>query len=112
MYMMLNKSFDCRLFFCFVSLLIRLKTMEVDPGKYIEVDRFLHVTLDVKGESPKKSDSVQNVEPVYYTLKHFRNIMQSILHDSHYNHLFNEDDWKVITKFTEFESKSVHSFYY
>lgn len=86
----------------------KLATMNSSPMKFVDIHRFLQVTLDVNGDSPKKNDAAtsQSNEPQYYTLKHFRTIMNDILHDNHYAHLFNDDDWGIITKFTELESRS------
>jgi len=73
---------------------------ELKDKNFIKVDDFLEIIFndDFENEnvSSKSKDQLHND----YKLQHFRNIIDTVLIDEHYCHLFNEEDWKVIYNFT------------
>ncbi|XP_053204715.1 fanconi-associated nuclease 1-like isoform X2 [Panonychus citri] len=83
-----------------------IRIEKLKEKNFIKIEDFLQIVIDTKGDvSELNSESKENDPPQVewqkdYKLKHFRDMIDSVLKDNHYSHLFDDHDWDALYKFT------------
>lgn len=90
-----------------------IRIEKLKEKNFIKIEDFLQIVIDTKGDvSELNSESKENDPPQVewqkdYKLKHFRDMIDSVLKDNHYSHLFDDHDWDALYKFTNLSCKFV-----
>ncbi|XP_015787015.1 fanconi-associated nuclease 1 isoform X2 [Tetranychus urticae] len=82
------------------------KIEKLKEKNFIKIEDFLQIVIDTKGDSSTTCSETKENDPPQvewhkdYKLKHFRDMIDSVLKDDHYSHLFDDHDWEILYKFT------------
>lgn len=89
---------------------------EIKEYDFVEMNDFLECTMSSSDDSRSSQKSDRSLKWAYqdeldykdndYKLRNFRHMIDFVLKDDHNSHLFNDEDWSIIEKFTSLSCKS------